>query len=209
MSNQFLDLLQSQLNDDQFLDQLSQQIGGADKQQTKTAAEGAIDALMGAMARNAKNPQQAQNLAHALERDHDGSILEDAMGFLSGQRQPQNPKMVNGSGILKHLLGGEQSNVISMISQMAGMDQNKSGNLLATLAPLVMGALGKTKKQSGLGVGDLMSLLNGSAQQRRQQGGMSGQLISAFLDQDGDGDVTDDVTRIGGNLLRRFFSRKK
>ena len=209
MSNQFLDLLQGQLNDDQFLDQLSQQIGGADKQQTKTAAEGAIDALMGAMARNAKNPQQAQNLAHALERDHDGSILEDAMGFLSGQRQPQNPKMVNGSGILKHLLGGEQSNVISMISQMAGMDQNKSGNLLATLAPLVMGALGKTKKQSGLGVGDLMSLLNGSAQQRRQQGGMSGQLISAFLDQDGDGDVTDDVTRIGGNLLRRFFSRKK
>lgn len=209
MSNQFLDLLQSQLNDDQFLDQLSQQIGGADKQQTKTAAEGAIDALMGAMARNAKDPQEAQNLAHALERDHDGSILEDAMGFLSGQRQPQNPKMVNGSGILRHLLGGEQSNVISMISQMAGMDQNKSGNLLATLAPLVMGALGKTKKQSGLGVGDLMSLLNGSAQQRRQQGGMSGQLISAFLDQDGDGDVTDDVTRIGGNLLRRFFSRKK
>jgi len=209
MANQFLDLLQSQLNDDQFIDQLSQQIGGADKQQTKTAAEGAVNALMGAMARNAKKPQEAQNLANALERDHDGSILEDAIGFLSGRRQPENPKMVNGSGILKHLLGGEQSNVISMISQMAGMDQNKSGNLLATLAPLVMGALGKTKRQSGLGVGDLMQLLSGTAQQQKQQGGMSGQLIAAFLDQDGDGDVSDDVTRIGGNLLRRFFRRKK
>jgi len=209
MANQFLDLLQSQLNDDQFIDQLSQQIGGADKQQTKTAAEGAVNALMGAMARNAKKPQEAQNLANALERDHDGSILEDAIGFLSGRRQPENPKMVNGSGILKHLLGGEQSNVISMISQMAGMDQNKSGNLLATLAPLVMGALGKTKRQSGLGVGDLMQLLSGTAQQQKRQGGMSGQLIAAFLDQDGDGDVSDDVTRIGGNLLRRFFRRKK
>lgn len=209
MPNQFLDLLQSKLNDEQFIDQLSQQIGGADKQQTKKAAEGAVDALMGAMARNAKDPQQAQNLANALERDHDGSILDDAMGFLSGQRQPDNPKMVNGSGILSHLLGGEQSNVISMISQVAGMDQNKSGNLLATLAPLVMGALGKTKKQSGLGVGDLMGLLSGTAQQRRQQGGTGSQMIAAFLDQDGDGDVTDDVTRIGGNLLRRFFSRKK
>lgn len=209
MSNQFLDLLQSKLKDDQFIDQLSQQIGGADKQQTKTAAEGAVNALMGAMARNAKDPKEAENLANALERDHDGSILDDAMGFLSGQRQPDNPKMVNGSGILNHLLGGEQSNVISMISQMAGMDQNKSGNLLATLAPLVMGALGKTKKQSGLGVGDLMSLLSGTAQQQRKQGGMSGKLISAFLDQDGDGDITDDVTRIGGNLLGRFFGRKK
>jgi hypothetical protein len=209
MSNQFLDLLQSQLNDDSFIDQLSQKIGGADKKQTRVAAEGAVSALMGAMARNAQKPEQAQNLANALERDHDGSILEDAMGFLSGQRQPDNQKMVNGSGILNHLLGNKQGNVINMVSQMAGLDNNKTGNLMTMLAPLVMGALGKTKKQNGLGVGDLMSLLNGSAQEQKQRGGMAGNLIASFIDQDGDGDITDDVTRIGSSLLGRLFRRKK
>lgn len=209
MPNQFLNLLQDQLNDDNFLEQLSQQIGGADKQQTKVAAEGAVNALMGAMARNAQKPEEAQNLASALDRDHDGSILEDAVGFLSGQRQPQNQKMLNGSGILNHLLGSNQSNVVNMISQMAGMDNNKSGNLLATLAPLVMGALGRTKRQNGLDVGGLMSLLSGTAQEQRQQGGIAANMISSFLDQDGDGDVTDDVTRIGGNLLSRLFKRRK
>lgn len=209
MSNQFLNLLQDQLNDDNFIEQLSQQIGGADKQQTKVAAEGAISALMGAMARNAQKPEQANALASALDRDHDGSILEDALGFLTGQKQPANEKMTNGSGILNHLLGNDQGNVINMVSQLAGLESNKTGNLMQMLAPLIMGALGKTKRQNGLDVTDLIGLLNGSANQQKQRGGMAGSLIASFIDQDGDGNITEDVARIGKGLLGNLFRRRK
>ena len=209
MSNQFLSLLQDQLNDDNFIDQLSQQLGGANKQQTKTAAEGAISALMGAMAKNAQKPDQANALAGALDRDHDGSILDDALGFLTGQKQATNQKMTNGAGILTHLLGNNQSNVINMVSQMAGLESNKTGNLMQMLAPMVMGALGKTKRQNGLDVTDLIGLLNGTASQQKQQGGLAGNLIASLIDQDGDGNITEDVARIGKGLLGNLFRRKK
>lgn len=209
MANNLLNLLQSQLNDDSFMENLSQQIGGADPQQTKKAADGIMTTLLGALAKNASSEEGARSLNNALEKDHDGSILDDVMGMLSGNTQPQNQRMLNGSGILNHLLGGKQGNAVDMISQVSGLDQNKTGNLMQMLAPVIMGALGKTKRQQGLDIGDLAGLLSGSFQQKKQETNISSSLFNNLLDQDGDGSVTDDIANIGFKMLGNLFKRRK
>ena len=201
-----MDLLQNQLSEG-MIDQLSQQLGGADRDQTKTAATGIMTTLMGALANNASRPEGASALADALDRDHDGSILDNMMGMLSGNVQPQQQRAANGTGILRHILGDKQGGAINMISQLSGLDSGKTGNLMTMLAPMLMGTLGRTKQQQGLDVGGLASLLSGSVSQQRaqnQQSPVMG-LLNQFLDQDGDGSVMDDVAGMVGNTLLKNF----
>ena len=206
MSNDLLSMLQGQLSEG-MLDQLTNQLDGADRQQTAVAASGIMSTLMGALAKNAAQPEGANNLANALDKDHDGSILDDLGGLFSGNVQPQNQRAANGAGILNHLLGDKQSNAIDMISQLSGLDNGKTGNLMSMLAPIVMGTLGKTKRQQGLDVGGIASLLTNTVNTNRQSDPAMG-LVGKLLDQDGDGNIMDDVANIGMKLLGGFLKRK-
>lgn len=196
-----MDLLQGQLSEG-LLEQLSGQIG-ADRQQTQAATEGILSTMMGAMAKNASTTEGASALAGALDRDHDGSILDDVMGYLGGSVQAQNQKTMNGGGILNHILGNKQNGAVDMISQMSGLDSSKTGNLMTILAPMVMGALGRQKREQGLDAGGITDLLTNSVQTAGQQRQEMG-IIGKFLDQDGDGSVIDDVA---GMLFNRLFKR--
>jgi len=205
-----MDLLQGQLSEG-LVDHLSSQLGGADKQQTSAAATGILSTLMGALAKNTATTEGANSLNNALDRDHDGGIIEDALGFLSGQKQVSNQRTMNGQGILNHILGDRQGGLINTISQMSGLNSSKTGNLMTMLAPIVMGALGKQKKQSGLDAGGIASLLSGvvrSQSRTKKQDPMMG-LITSFLDEDGDGSIADDVASKGLGLLGRLLGRKR
>ena len=196
-----MDLLQGNLSEE-LLGTLSKQLGGADQNQTKVAAQGAIGTIASALAKNASSADGANALVSALDRDHDGSIFDDVIGLISGTRQARNSSTLNGAGILRHVLGGKQDNAVNMISKMSGLDNSKSGSLLATLAPLVMGALGKARNQRGFNVMDIAKLLTNSVQTRQQEDKSMG-LIGRFLDSDGDGSIMDDLANIGLNMLRR------
>ncbi|MEL6864771.1 MAG: DUF937 domain-containing protein [Bacteroidota bacterium] len=200
-----MDLMQGQLTEG-LIDQLSQQLGGADKQQTAAAASGAVSTILSALAKNAATPDGASALASALDNDHDGSILDDVMGMVSGSATPQNSRAANGAGILKHVLGGKQEGAATMLSQLSGLSSGQTGNLMTMLAPMVMGALGKTKQSQGLDAGSLAGLLSGTVQSATNQNQELG-LIGKFLDQDGDGSVMDDLTGMGMNLLGKFLKR--
>jgi hypothetical protein len=202
-----MDLLQGQLSKG-MIDQLSQQIGGADRQKTAAATTGILSTLMGGLAKNAATPDGASSLANALDRDHDGSILDDVMGMLSGQVQPASQKALNGSGILNHILGPRQSGAIDMISNMSGLDKNKTGSLMTMLAPVIMGALAKAKQQEGLDAGGLASLLSGTVS-NRAQADPTMSLVTRFLDSDGDGDISDDVARLGMKFLGNLFKKRR
>ena len=200
-----MDLLQGQMSEG-LVDVLAQQIGGADKAQTKTAADGILSTIMSGLAKNATSSEGVSGLASALDRDHDGSILDDVMGMVAGQKQVSNPKMLDGAGILKHILGGKQSGAIDMISQMSGLDSGKTGNLMSILAPLVMGALGRQKRTQNLdnsGLSDYLQRSVKSAGAQRQEMGLIGKL----LDQDGDGSVMDDIAGLGMNMLGKFLKK--
>ncbi len=200
-----MDLLQGQISEG-LVDQLSQQLGGADKKQTQIATQGILSTLMSAMAKNAATPDGASALANALENDHDGSILDNLTGILGGQAQPTNTRATNGMGILKHVLGGKQSGAIDMIAQMSGLSGDKTGNLMATLAPMVMGMLGKQKRQANLdgsGLADFLSKSVNSATNKQQEMG----LIGKMLDQDGDGSVMDDLAGMGMKMFGKFLRK--
>ena len=94
-----------------------------------------------------------------------------------------------------------------MISQISGLNSGKAGNLMAMLAPIVMGMLGKQKRQRNLDTGGLASILANAAGAQRQSGGLVTSLISGLLDQDGDGSSVDDMARIGINIFSKIFRK--
>lgn len=206
MGNLF-DLLQGHM-DENVVDHLSNQIGGADRAQTATAAQSIVSTLLAGLAKNASTPEGAASLNNALERDHDGSLLDNLMGMLGGggQAAPEQSRALNGAGIINHILGPSQSGAIDMISKMSGLDSNKTGNLMTTLAPMVMSLLGQQKKQQGLDVSGLAGLLSNSVGQQRQAGNPLMDMATRFLDKDGDGSMMDDVAgMVGKGLLSKLF----
>lgn len=201
-----MDLLQGQMSDT-ILDQLGQQVGG-NREQTSAAVQGVFSTLMGALSKNAATPEGAGALLGALDRDHDGSVLDDLVGMVTGNssQQQAQPSMLNGAGILKHVLGGKQSNMIEMIAQMSGLNKEGSSNLLIKLAPMVMGMLGKVKKQQNLDQGALQGFLRQSTDNYRQVEPKQ-DLITKLLDRDGDGNVADDVASMGMSFLGKLFKK--
>lgn len=203
-----LEQLQGQISGD-LISQLSNQLGGAGTEQTSLAANGILSTLVSQLARNASTPEGANNLSNALDRDHDGSVLNDLMGMIGGgaTRQEQN-NALNGAGIIKHVLGDRQNSVVDMISRMSGLDQNKTGNLMTMLAPVVMGLIGKQKREQGLDAGGLTNLLTGELNQHRQSENPAVSMITQFLDSDKDGSIADDVANIGMRFLGNLFNKK-
>lgn len=148
-----IELLKNQLGE-QGIETLSQKVG-ANPQQVSIAIEGIVPTLLGAMTRNAASTQGASGLLAALDRDHDGSILDDIQGFLGSEN-------TQGAGILKHVLGSQRSIAEQRIQQKTGLNPKASAQLFETLAPMVMGALGKEKRNSGgFDAGSLVQMLGG------------------------------------------------
>jgi len=202
-------LIQSQLSD-QLLDGLGQQVGLNDRAQTKDATMTAVTALLGALSKNASSSQGLNALSGALDKDHDGSILDDLTGLLLNQKQPtsQQARTLNGAGILKHVLGGKQGGIVDVISQVGGMDKNGSLQLLMKVAPMVMGVLGQQKKKQSMNNNVLGDLLKTASQQSRQQTKQVS-LLEQILDQDGDGSIADEATSFGLKFLGNLFKKRR
>lgn len=189
------ELLNQQLGGE-AMQQISQQIG-ADPETTSSAVSAALPLLLGGMARNAQSEEGASSLLGALDRDHDGSVLDDVVGFLG-----QGGAGAAGDGILGHIFGSNRPNVEAGISQASGLDLSQVARLLPLLAPLVMGVLGRTQRQQGLDAGALAGLLGQQSQQAMSSSPLMG-MLSQVLDQNQDGSMMDDVAGMLGGLLGR------
>lgn len=189
-----LEQLSSQLSGP-AIEALSGQLG-TDKSTTSSAISAALPMIIGAMAKNASNQDGAASLANALEKDHDGSILNNLTGFLGSSDNGAGP------AILGHVFGQKQTNVEQGISKMSGIDAGTAGKLLQNLAPVVMGMLSQQKKSQGLDVSGLAGMLMGEKQNANS--GMAGAamgMLGNILDQDGDGSFLDDI----GGMLGKFM----
>jgi len=198
--NGLMDMISSQL-DAGTLDKLAGQFGG-DKDKLQAAVGAAIPAIVVAMNRNAGNTQGAEALNRALEK-HDGGVLDNLSDMISGN---MDGMMGEGKKILGHLFGAKQETVAVQLGQATGLG-DKTGDLLAMLAPVVMGALGKVKRQTGMGVEDLSRVLDREAASIQKQTPELG-MLEKLLDSDGDGDVDmGDLLSRGSSLLGSFFKR--
>ena len=169
---------------------------GISESTANTAIQMAVPLLVTALARNASQPQEAQNLHQAVATDHDGSIFDNLAGYLG------NPQSANGAGILGHVFGNQQPAIQNNLAQATGMDQNSAGGLLETLAPLVMGSIGQAQQQNGLDASGLSNYLNAQQQeaQATSPGAMS--MLSSMLDQNQDGSSMDDLQRMAASFFK-------
>jgi len=173
---------------------------GADEGQAGDAIAMALPALLGGLAKNAQSPDGANALAGALD-GHDGGVFGQLTDLLGSQ---------DGSKILGHVLGNKTEATQQRIAGGSGLDMGSVAKLLPMLAPLVMGYLGKQKKEQGLGANDLASALQSERKDTEAKApGLGG--LAAILDTDGDGLDLDDVKNLAsgsgglGGLLSGFL----
>src|SRR5690606_28265899 len=190
---QLLSLLNGNLGQ-QLTAGISKQTGTSEAE-TQSVVSTALPALLGALQNNASNSQGAQGILQAIGSKHDGSILENISGFLGSNDTS------DGDGILKHVLGNKQGALELGIAKKTGVSSGTVSKILAMLAPIVMGYLGKQSRSNNVSDGNgLNDLLGGLL------GGQSGSnVLGGLLDQNGDGKLgMDDV----GGLLGGFFGKK-
>jgi hypothetical protein len=201
-----LDLLGNQI-DDSTIAQIGSQLG-IDSGTASKAVSAALPMLVSALAKNATSESGAQALGNALNA-HDGNILGDLAGFLGGGNATSM-----GAGILKHMLGGRQNAAASAVGQASGLDLGKAAQLLMMLAPIVMGVLGRSQRQSaapagagGFDLGSLVGMLQGDSQRIGAQ--PQGSILNSILDRDGDGQVGDDLANLGMSVLGGLLGGKR
>lgn len=152
----------------------------------KSAISSALPMILGGISKNADSDEGVAALNKAVE-SHDGGIM-DMIGNLA-----TNPDSGAGAWILKHVLGSSEWNVAQAVAAKSWIDASQASGLLKVLAPMVMGKLWEAKS-GGLDVG---SLLQGETANKW--------MLNAFLDQDWDGEITDDLMSMWGDFLKKKF----
>jgi hypothetical protein len=173
--SQLLELVRRTL-DANALTGLASQIG-ASPEQTGGAVQAALPLLLGALQRNAATPYGAAALAGAIDRDHDGSVLDDVVGFFGKPATQADQRSVH------HILGDRREGIEGALARASGLGGPQVAQLLAQLAPFVLGALARARQSSPVSAGttepggDLGALLGGAMAQMHRSNPRLGGLL--------------------------------
>ncbi len=173
---------------------------GQDSQKTQSALSSAIPMLMGALKKQAANPDAASGLMNALQSKHDGSILDNITDIFGGGNVNEDV-VKDGDKILGHVLGEKKEVVAAALSKQNGIDMGSAMNILKMAAPVVMGMLGKQTRQANVSNPTDLTNIIGNMIGGHQQATQESSFIEKLLDQDGDGSVVDDLFNMG----KKFF----
>lgn len=122
------------------------------------------------------------------------SLLPAALSMMQGSGGGAGgglPKALNGAGILGHIFGGNQNQVVNNAAQASGVDSGMMMKFVVMLAPMVMSALGSLKQQKGLDAGGLAGML------QQEQQAVAGPQAAP-----GGGFGAGDLMKIGGALAQ-------
>lgn len=165
--------------------------------EAKKGLSEAIPSILSALSKNTSTAEGAESLDKALAK-YDGSVLNNIAGYLA------NPNLSEGAGILNHIFGNNIQDIVSKISKASEINLEGSTKLLQIIAPLVMGTLGKIKKETNVEAGALNGLINMAMLAMSPQNGEGGGLMSILggvLDSDKDGNPTNNLLNLAGNLF--------
>ncbi len=147
---------------------------GLDASQTNSAMDSALTAILSGLQQNVSSSDGANKLDKALANDHNGSVLDDIVSSV-GSAGTQ----ADGTKILSHIFGSKKGKVADSVAKDAGVSNAAAGDILSTLAPIVLGQLGKQKQSGGLDAGGLMNILLG--QNTGQGNGGLGDVVSGMF----------------------------
>lgn len=129
---------------------------GASQKDVKKVVSAALPQLLGGVEKQAKSGDTAESFTKALQ-SHAQADTSDIQSFL------KNVDLEDGAKIIGHLLGGETGSAAAAVSAQTGVSSKKTGNILSSLAPLLMSVLGKKVGSSGgSGIGDVIGSLLGN-----------------------------------------------
>jgi len=161
------------------------------KEVTAQAVKVALPAVMWKISENAKTEEWANSLFEAL-KGHDGSVLDNIKDVAA------DPDAAGASGILGHVFGDSQSDIEKQIVEATGANPEQAQKILKIVAPIVMGSMWKAQ-DNGMDMAGMVSGLS------KMSGWKSSNLLTSFLDKDGDGDIKDDLLNMGMDHLKKKF----
>jgi hypothetical protein len=193
-STSILNALEAQLGSE-TIKKMSGQLG-TDTAATSNAISMALPILLGGLSKNSASSEGAASLDNALTA-HDGGILDNLTALLASG---------GGAAILSHILGSRRTAVEDGVGRATGMDAPRVGKLLIMLAPLVMGVLGRMKREQNVNVEKLPEVLGQANLDMARQSAAVGDL-SRILDGNHDGQIADDIARIGASVLGELLGQ--
>jgi len=204
--NSILDMIGGQLQGG-TIDDISNQLG-TDANTTSNAISMVLPILLGGLASNASQPAGAQALDQALTEDHDGALLDNVSSLFGMGGGAGTGASGAGAKILGHILGGRQAPIEQGVGRATGMSTQQVSQLLMMLAPLVMAGLGRMKKQQGMGAQQLPAVLqNERAEIERRAPQAAG--LGGLFDMNKDGQIMDDIARIGTGVLGNILGGRR
>lgn len=157
---------------------------GVDNQKVRMAIAVGVPLLITALSRNAKKEDGANGIMGAINKKHDGGILDNLSDFFGGKDSEEDEEGVK---ILGHVLGQDRDRVTDQISKKSGLNPQKVVGILSMLAPVVMGLVGKNaKKNESNELSGLIGGLLGGVQEKGGSAGLS--FIENLLDGKDDDD---------------------
>lgn len=174
---------------------------GIDERKAASALQVALPALVAALHRNASSADGLSSLTNALDRNHDGSVLDDLAGFLSGGGSS------DGASILAHILGDRRDTVARSVGRSTGLDAASVMKLLSLVAPLVLGALARARAAHPGGSGSVSDVLADATARMQQHSPGLASSLGSLIDANHDGSVADDLVRMAGSLGSLFGTR--
>ena len=175
-----------------------------DESKAKWIVAAAVPLMIAALNYNSKKDKtQEENINQALQDKHNGGILDSLSDFLG-----QGPSE-DGSKIVSHMFGNNTDMVKDNLSAKTGISSAQIGSVLAILAPIVMGYLGKQKQEqsSGGGIGDLLGNLIGGASSSSSGGGLLGSILGSFMGGSSNNQAQDSALGGLGDLAGEFFNQ--
>lgn len=197
--NYLIEQLGASLFNQASIEQISNSVG-LQPAQTQNILGQAVPLILKGLLNNSQKQSGLADLFSALVKDHDGGILGQ-MGDLI-----KNPGVAKGESMLGHILGKKRSTVESQIGKSNNIDMAKIAKIFAIAAPIVMGVLGRQRKQNDWNMGGLNDALTRTNQDLRQKNEKEMSVIERMIDSDGDGSIGDDLAGIGMSVLRRWMS---
>lgn len=167
---------------------------GVNKNQIIALLAVAAPLVISYLRKKSQDANEAEALNNALDRDHDGSILNDVSQVEARQQE--------GGSILDHIFGGQKAQVENSLSENTGISMDKIGPILSMLAPVIMGYIGREKQANGVnsgGLGDLLGGILGGAQNQAQAqpsnplNDILGQVLGGSTQQQSSGNPLNDI----------------